>query len=281
MNRPKKYDRKPIVLLGLLGVMICLLALACRQTPVSKTEPRPTGTLPDLPSVAGPVPTNESELLTLSAPEQAVGTTTTRPLGAITPAVEVTRPALDAGTATTTPSATPKVANDGKESQALITATTTRVRRSTPLPASQPESTTPPQLPTGGPTELALTAPPPIAEETPEADEADAPPGSSGSIVISALEFTREQVTVTGQTTVVENECILTRLSADEEEELWWPTDTCAERQGSSWQLAVHLEEGGVALDPAVQYVLTAWVKDEPAIVSQPFPWDVGGPPEP
>lgn len=276
MNRPTKFNGKSVAILGLLNLTICLLTIGCRQTPTTKTELRSAGALPDLPTVAGPVSTDEPESIMLSVTEQVVGTGISRSPDPTSLAVEETGLAPNIGTNTATPSKTPSMTNEEKEIQAQ--GTPTSVQRATPLTTIQSDSTNPPQLPTADPTEFALTAPPPNVDETPEIDETDVPTGSNSSLLISTLEFTREQVTVTGLITGLENECILSRLTADEEKALWWPTDTCADRLGSNWQLNVLLGEG-VVLDPTVQYILKAWLRDDPTVVSQPFLWDVAGPP--
>ncbi|HYN89049.1 MAG TPA: hypothetical protein VER55_10985 [Ardenticatenaceae bacterium] len=87
---------------------------------------------------------------------------------------------------------------------------------------------------------------------------------------------------MSGRTNLPDGDCIHTQLFIDDNPLPWWPADSCIRPTNGAWETTVPLGQGGVPnqLDPQVEYVLRARQEDDPSIVSEPFWFDIAGPPE-
>jgi hypothetical protein len=106
---------------------------------------------------------------------------------------------------------------------------------------------------------------------------------STNSIVVKSVQVvSNSHIEFTGQTTLPDDVCLLTRLSADDSPEAWWPDDVCAVVESSEWHINVQLGNNEVPQDLSKekQYVLRVWERDNPSLVAEPFWFDLSGPPE-
>jgi hypothetical protein len=89
------------------------------------------------------------------------------------------------------------------------------------------------------------------------------------------------RIVFTGQSTLPEGTCLQTQLFANESPVTWWPKDTCAVVQDGRWRLVVLLGAGGAPgeLDPAFDYTLRTWQRDDPSIEAEIFWFELRGPP--
>ena len=119
-----------------------------------------------------------------------------------------------------------------------------------------------------------------------QADAAPEPVGPSPapdrSIEVSRVRVTGDHITFTGRVRPAIPQCVQTQLLADGEPEAWWPADACANNDEGRWTMAVPLgvDRAPEAPDPAVQYVLRARLRDEPAVLTE-FWFDLAPPPAP
>jgi hypothetical protein len=97
------------------------------------------------------------------------------------------------------------------------------------------------------------------------------------NITINAVHVDQHgQVIVSGQSTLPDEACIQSMLSMDGQPVNWWPGDACAVLKSGLWMVSFsplnNLNSGG-------QYLLQAHARDNPRIVSEPFYFDLAGPP--
>ena len=83
-----------------------------------------------------------------------------------------------------------------------------------------------------------------------------------------------------GSSSLPNDTCLRTQLYLSEEPIDWWPADQCAAVQNSRWQMAVSLGEGEAPaeLDATKSYGLLVWQRDNPAVESEIFFFDIAGP---
>jgi hypothetical protein len=114
--------------------------------------------------------------------------------------------------------------------------------------------------------------------ESPETPQAS---GLTGSLQTTGVQASQQQISFTGSTTLPDGACIQTQLTIDGEPASWWPSETCAVRQGSEWQIAVAFNEVNTpdTLDHSAQYMLHAWASADPTNQAEPFYFDLIGPP--
>ena len=98
-----------------------------------------------------------------------------------------------------------------------------------------------------------------------------------------SLRINSGRIVFTGQSTLPDGTCLQTQLFANDSPVTWWPKDTCAVVQAGGWRLVVRLGAGGTPdeLDPAFEYVLRVWQRDDPSVEMDIFPFDLMGPPPP
>jgi hypothetical protein len=110
--------------------------------------------------------------------------------------------------------------------------------------------------------------------------EGEAPQGSISIVGVQVI--AGEQIIVHGRSTSPDGTCLETELYADGQLQPWWPTKTCVPVEDGTWQISVPLGKGEapVELDASVQYVVRAYQRHGPNIVSV-FPFNVAGPPTP
>lgn len=107
---------------------------------------------------------------------------------------------------------------------------------------------------------------------------------SSSTISISGVNVIEGQrITVRGGTNLSDDNCIHTQLFSEDDSLLRWPADSCIRPTSGAWETTMPLGQGGAPdqLDPQVEYVLRAWQQNDPSVVSEPFWFDIAGPPEP
>jgi hypothetical protein len=108
-------------------------------------------------------------------------------------------------------------------------------------------------------------------------------PAPEPYISVTTAQVNGDIVVARGYNDLPEGSCVLTQLYADDEPVEWWPSDRCAAPRGTGWTIGVQLGEEGRpdALDADRQYMLRAWCDTDPSIESEPFYFDLAGPPAP
>ncbi|MFN2153555.1 MAG: hypothetical protein ACK2T5_18280, partial [Anaerolineales bacterium] len=105
----------------------------------------------------------------------------------------------------------------------------------------------------------------------------------SGKVNISGVEVGPAHIRLKGQSTLPDETCILVTLSKDGQPVPWWPTNKCAESTNGQWEFFVELGKAGYPenLNDTQAYTAQAQVNVNPPIKSQPFVFDLVGPPAP
>jgi len=105
----------------------------------------------------------------------------------------------------------------------------------------------------------------------------------SGKVNISGVEVGPAYIRLKGQSTLPNETCILVTLSEDGQPVPWWPTNKCAESTNGQWEYFVELGKAGYPenLDDTQAYTAQAQANVNPPIKSQPFVFDLVGPPAP
>ncbi|MGB5050907.1 MAG: CPBP family intramembrane glutamic endopeptidase [Caldilineaceae bacterium] len=115
------------------------------------------------------------------------------------------------------------------------------------------------------------------------ASEVGQPSVPVGNLSVTGVQISRAQVQVSGQTTLPQGVCIRTQLAVDDRLAPWWPSDRCANTSAGRWELVVDLGQGDAPaeFDRDRTYAVRALADGEPGVESQPFVFDVAGPPPP
>ncbi|MGD2079068.1 MAG: type II CAAX endopeptidase family protein [Chloroflexota bacterium] len=106
---------------------------------------------------------------------------------------------------------------------------------------------------------------------------------NDGRVSITNVQISSDQVLLSGQSTLPQGACIHTMLRAANKPVTWWPADKCADADQGQWEVAVRLGQDDVPaqLDQEQEYVVRAQVDGGQPIKSQPFVFDLTGPPIP
>lgn len=99
-------------------------------------------------------------------------------------------------------------------------------------------------------------------------------------IDVFSVDVASGQIRFEGSSSMPDGTCLQSHLLADEQPVSWWPTG-CIGVQGGSWELVVPLGVGGAPreLDVTKEYALSAWAQIDPTVISEPFYFDLEGPP--
>lgn len=119
--------------------------------------------------------------------------------------------------------------------------------------------------------------------QTPSPTAPPAEPPDQGWIEINRVQVQAgSAVIVEGGSSLPDGSCLQTELQIDGQPAAWWPQN-CIPVQSRHWELQVPLNAGGAPadLDPGASYLVRAWQQDHPSLVSQPFYFDLSGPPTP
>lgn len=110
---------------------------------------------------------------------------------------------------------------------------------------------------------------------------ASGPP--AGSVTITGVQVSAEQIVLRGQSTLPPETCIHTTLHTANQPISWWPADKCATITANQWQLVVLLGQDGIpaSLDRTLEYTARAQAGVNPVVESEPFVFDMAGPPAP
>jgi hypothetical protein len=151
------------------------------------------------------------------------------------------------------------------------------------LSPASPTATAPPTA-LITPTSRELPTPEPRITPSPTPTTQVDSAGRPDRIVVSGVSVRyRDAIVVKGGSTLPDGSCILTQLSQVDLLVDWWPSQTCGEVQNGGWLLVVELmgEDGPLELSEELEYAVTAWSEDDPAIESEPFYFDLQPPPTP
>ena len=131
---------------------------------------------------------------------------------------------------------------------------------------------------TAVPGQSPVSAPADVVHSTKEAASA----GGSISIQGVRVDFDLGEIAFSGLCTLPDGTCLHTQLFADGEPVAWWPAETCVPIQGGAWEVQVPLPEADVpeALDPAAEWMVRVWQRDDPSVEAV-FWFDLVGPPAP
>ena len=102
------------------------------------------------------------------------------------------------------------------------------------------------------------------------------------SIVIESVRVVPlSHIEFEGRTNLSDGTCLLTQLSINDTPESWWPSAECVDIENGQWQIRVPLGKNGVPqeLSREKQYLLRVWERGNPTIESEPFWFDLSGPP--
>ncbi len=115
------------------------------------------------------------------------------------------------------------------------------------------------------------------------ASEVGQPSVPVGNLSVTGVQISRAQVQVSGQTTLPQGVCIRTQLAVDDRPAPWWPSNRCANTSAGRWEIVVDLGQGDAPteFDRDRTYAIRALADGEPGVESQPFVFDMAGPPPP
>lgn len=103
----------------------------------------------------------------------------------------------------------------------------------------------------------------------------------SGQVSVDRVEHVAGRLTASGAARLPDDACLVSQLLADDSLVPDWPVD-CILAADGAWSLSVTLGEraGPPELNPATDYTLFLWLRDDPAVATA-FPFDLSGPPAP
>jgi len=106
---------------------------------------------------------------------------------------------------------------------------------------------------------------------------------ASGTIVVTRLSVSGHgtSIAIYGNSSLPDGSCLLSRFLIGDEPQDWWPAEDCAQVKDGQWQFEVPLGEAGrpEALSNGLEYAFYFWWRDDPAVQSQRFYFDLQGPP--
>lgn len=107
------------------------------------------------------------------------------------------------------------------------------------------------------------------------------PVPDAGRITADQVEVLADQVSLRGTTSLPDEACLFTQLTAGGMLIPDWPTD-CLRPSSGAWQLSVALGQRGQppALNPTTAYQFHIWLRDQPGVAAT-LAFDVASPPVP
>jgi hypothetical protein len=103
----------------------------------------------------------------------------------------------------------------------------------------------------------------------------------SDQVSVDRVQHTAGRLTFSGAAGLPDNACLVSQLLAGDNLVPDWPVD-CILAADGAWSLSVTLGERGgpPELNPATEYTLYLWLRDDPAVATA-FPFDLSGPAAP
>lgn len=102
-------------------------------------------------------------------------------------------------------------------------------------------------------------------------------------IVVTGLSVSGHgtSIAIDGKSSLPDGSCLLSRFFVGDQPQDWWPAEDCAQVKDGQWQFKVPLGEAGrpEALSNGLEYAFYFWWRDDPAVQSQRFYFDLQGPP--
>lgn len=102
-------------------------------------------------------------------------------------------------------------------------------------------------------------------------------PITTGTITIDSFQvIPASHITITGVSDLPNRTCLESQFYENDESLPWWPTSDCIRISNGTWQVNISLGKGNVPteLSQEAQYLFEIWMKDNPAIIADPFMFD-------